>query len=731
LIGDFQLADWQVQPQLNCVRRGEKSIHVEPKVMQVLVQLADHPDEVLSKEQLMHAVWSDTFVGDEVLTRCISEIRRALEDDARAPRFVQTIPKVGYRLIAPVDRRDLLADSRATKPTAARLPDERSEPPAPAMETPAAAPSPSTIVSPGLGPVMALRWAVIAFVALAVLAVGTWILRSRRPLQTGTGDYRTLPFTSYSGSQTQPAFSPDGNKIAFVWNGENGGRQSVYVKVIGTENPVRLTSGPGDDYSPVWSPDGRFLAFLRSAENGQGLYIIPSIGGPERKVASRSGVADNSSRMSVTWSPDGKQLVFTDGKSTQSPSSLFSLNLETLAVQRITTPAPSWDGDYSPVFSPDGKRIAFIRDVEASLRDVYILPADGGEPTRLTSDNRQVSGLAWSSDGTSVIFSSDRRGKFALWRVAASGGAPERLPVGTEGASYPAIAPKGDRLAYAQTSAQWSIMRVVLDTAGKAKTTRLLSSTEQDSAPRYSPDGTRIAFQSWRSGTQEIWVCASSGSGPVQLTSFNGPLTGSPSWSPDGQQIAFDSRPEGRSHIYVVSVDGGVPQKVTSGDQNDILPTWSRDMKSIYFASNRSGAWDIWKVPANGGEARRMTRRGGFMGIESFDSKWLYYTKADLSGLWRIPANGDKEEQLLNQPKSGYWGYWSVAKDGIYYLNDSNAPPSIDFFDPLTKRARHVHILDHMPPVYNGLSVAGDGRSLLYTEATDAGSHITLVEHFR
>jgi DNA-binding winged helix-turn-helix (wHTH) protein len=100
--GDFRINDWLVQPQINSVERDGKTWHLEPKVMQVLVHLALHPNEVLSKDRLLEAVWHDTFVGDDVLVRCISEIRYVFGDDPKSSRIIQTIPKGGYRLIGAV-----------------------------------------------------------------------------------------------------------------------------------------------------------------------------------------------------------------------------------------------------------------------------------------------------------------------------------------------------------------------------------------------------------------------------------------------------------------------------------------------------------------------------------------------------------------------------------------------------------------------------------------------------
>ena len=103
--GDFRINEWLIQPQINSVEKNGETWHLEPKVMQVLVQLASHPNQVLSKEKLLDAVWHDTFVGDDVLVRCISEIRYVFGDDPRSSRVIQTIPKGGYRLIAPVSAR--------------------------------------------------------------------------------------------------------------------------------------------------------------------------------------------------------------------------------------------------------------------------------------------------------------------------------------------------------------------------------------------------------------------------------------------------------------------------------------------------------------------------------------------------------------------------------------------------------------------------------------------------
>src|SRR5215472_17034793 len=112
------VGDWTVLPEMNSLERNGRTVRLEPKVMQVLNFLAQHHGEMVSKERLIRAVWADTFVTDEVLTRCISELRKALNDDPKQPRFIETIPKGGYRLLPPVQRVGTLAVTPTRMPAA-------------------------------------------------------------------------------------------------------------------------------------------------------------------------------------------------------------------------------------------------------------------------------------------------------------------------------------------------------------------------------------------------------------------------------------------------------------------------------------------------------------------------------------------------------------------------------------------------------------------------------------
>ena len=155
---------------------------------------------------------------------------------------------------------------------------------------------------------------------------------------------------------------------------------------------------------------------------------------------------------------------------------------------------------------------------------------------------------------------------------------------------------------------------------------KLIASTRDDSNPKYSPDGSRIVFDSRRSGNAEIWVCNADGSNPVQLTSLES-TSGSPRWFPDGRRIVFDSEKEGQPEIYVIDIDTLVPRRLTNEPSDDVTPSVSHDGKWIYFSSKRTGRLEVWRLPAEGGEAVQVTHEGGIQPFESPDGKVVYYQK--------------------------------------------------------------------------------------------------------
>jgi Tol biopolymer transport system component len=404
------------------------------------------------------------------------------------------------------------------------------------------------------------------------------------------------------GEKYTPSLSPDGQRLAFAWNGGAGLRFSIYVKLVGTEEPLRLTKESSLDFNPVWSPDGRQIAFCRIQEGETGIYVIPALGGTERRVRrtlweERESYETFWSAGRLSWSPDGKSLAYSDRASSDEHAfAIFLLSLDSPEVRRLTSPLRAKDslnpassprgqnlafvslrsrGDFNPAISPDGKTLAFAR-ISQGVQSIYTAPVSGGEEHRLISGGSYNWGLAWTPDGRDIVFAN--AGWLAenawLWKISLTGGEPERLQFG-QGGVQPAI--RGKRLVYLRQMANLNIWKRNLDSLHHARPPeKLISSTRFESGPQFSPDGRKIAFESTRTGAYEIWVCRSDGSGLIQLTRFNS-LTGTPRWSPDGQWIAFDSRAAGNADIYVIDSEGGPPRRLTSEPSGEVVASWSRD----------------------------------------------------------------------------------------------------------------------------------------------------------
>lgn len=720
-------------------RNGEVVL-IPPKEFDLLLLLVRNSGQVMDRESLIKALWPNTVVEEANLNVHISALRKALAENIGDQRYIETLPRLGYRFIAPVievSEAEKAATVTLAEPPGQNAADQQRAPGPPA-DAPAAAIEKADWVSRHrLAAVTLPLWllAVALFSILAVLFFKPW---HSAPYETARDiAMNVVPLTTYPGRERQAAFSPDGNHIAFAWSGESEDNTDIYVRLLDGGNWVRLTNAPGDDVNPDWSPDGRTIAFYRSAADGDGIFLVPSLGGAERKLtdtwANRFGFGPHTW---LHWSPTGKWLVVSDKTSVDEPFGLFLVSPETGERRRLTSPPSAVVGDCSPAFSPDGRQLAFVRVISAVVGEVYLVSVDGGEPKQLTFDGEGISNLAWTPDGREVVFSSRYGGKSRLLRVAVAGGTPQWLAACGNEAQYPAFARQGNRLAWTQNTNNSDIFRVALK--GNARASRpaasLIASTAQEISPRYSPDGKRVVFVSNRSGSDEIWVCTSEGENPVRLTSFRGPLAGSPKWSPDGKQIVFDCRPEGNADLFVVSSEGGQPRRLTTDAAEDIVPCWSHDGRWIYFSSNRSGRLQIWKMPVEGGDAIQLTSQGGFEAIESDDGQWLYYAQdRGSSFIWRVSTSGGNETPLYDFHQKNYSRMWTVTSEGIYsVVPQSPARLAVKFFGFADGSVKSVVEMDsNLRSGNSNLTISPDGKWLLLTLVAQRGSDLMMIDNFR
>ena len=291
---------------------------------------------------------------------------------------------------------------------------------------------------------------------------------------------------------------------------------------------------------------------------------------------------------------------------------------------------------------------------------------------------------------------------------------------------------RAPRLIYVRSFSDLNIWRVETSAPGAPGATPpavAISSTRFDHQALFSPDGRRVAFQSNRSGENEIWLVDVDGAGAIQLTSMGAPVTAHAAWSPDGQTIAFDSNREGQFEIYIIPAAGGKPRRLTSHPASDHYPGFSRDGRWIYFASNRTGEYQVWRMTTSGGDVAQFTRSGGWVAVESPDGADVYYTETTgtiPTTLWRLPTSGGEPVKVLEDVVQRAF---AVVEQGIYYIDQPAAEARLQFFNFATRKSTVV--ARNLGEVRFGLTASPDGRTILYTRQDSSIDDLMLVENFR
>jgi Tol biopolymer transport system component/DNA-binding winged helix-turn-helix (wHTH) protein len=714
------------------VRRSGRSLRLERIPMETLFLLVERRGRLVSREEIIERIWGkDVFLDtDNSINSAIRKIRQALKDDSEDPVFIQTVTGKGYRFIADVTEVGIPEIPEVTATSAvAPLPDDA---------RPAADRAPPAVQGHSGRRILVIPGVIV--VTLVLLVTGFMGYRAVSRVQranaaAGSSRMRTVPLTNLPGRVGDQAFSPDGEKIAFIWNGENPVMGDLYVQLVGGERPLRLThTSSGSICCADWSPDGREIAFGRCDDNGGGIFTVPALGGPERKLT--DVMCPHGDAGYPKWIADGKSLVLADRCTPDGPRGIVLFSLETGEKRCLTAP-PLYSefGDSEPALSPDGKTVAFQRETTiCSSASVYTVALSGGNPRRVSPDGWPAWNPMWSSDGQHIIFDSARTGLNRVWRVPATGGAVEPETV------YPAtgaVSRDGRRLAFGEPYGFWQgrshvISRMEFSKAGGQVVSQkgVIASDGGNQSAQPSPDGRQIVFQSFRTGRPEIWRSDVDGSDLLQLTSFDDGFSGTPRWSPDGKWIAFDHHYATHGQIYLIDSEGRNMHVVTSGNFENVVPGWSRDGTALYFASNRSGSWQVWRRELTTGRETQVTHHGGFAAFESYDAKTLYYSRFEGGGIWSMPVGGGEERRVTDALHKGYWGYFAVTDAGLYLLNSEAAPKStLMFYNFQTRLLTPVLQLEEDPGAPN-LAASRDGRTVWFVQG-DWHSSLAMAENFQ
>jgi len=428
------------------------------------------------------------------------------------------------------------------------------------------------------------RWAALILGLMIITAVALYVLSNRSPSTKGPllRNAAFTQLTDQAGPEYFPSLSPDGK--SFLYAGSASGNWDIYLQRVGGRNPINLTKeSSADDTQPTFSPDGEFIAF-RSERDGGGIFVMGATGESAKRLTNFG--------FNPAWSPDGKDIICADDgpidtASRQNPNSrVWIVNVASGEKRQVTK-----EDSIQPNWSPHGYRIAYQGRRRLAQRDIWTIPADGGEPVEVTNDPAMDGSPVWSPDGNYLYFVSDRAGSMNLWRVPIEEttgkvlGSPEAITTPSPYVSQVSFSRDGRRLAYVHAVRSANLQRVTFDPAKETVVGEPVWITQGSRlalVPHLSPDGEWLAFDTQTDKQEDIYVVRHDGTGLHQLTDDPYKDRGA-RWSPDGKRIAFFSDRSGKWEIWMINPDGSGLQQITYTTATVINPIWSPDGTRIVY----------------------------------------------------------------------------------------------------------------------------------------------------
>jgi Tol biopolymer transport system component/DNA-binding winged helix-turn-helix (wHTH) protein len=605
----YEFGDFRLDPGAKTLFCRDEPVALTPKAFDTLQFLVENAGRLLEKDELMQNLWQDRFVEEGNLAFHIKVLRRALQDDAQRPRFIETVPRRGYRFIAEV---------------------RQSLPSTPVNTPPPNAPNRQR---------KKFYWAISAGLILlaGALTLGTWRWQKHAVAGTRSAPILSVPSKSQKLSNTGSShalITPDGKYVAYT--NESGGRQSIWLRQLETSENIQVVPPSQSQYLGLAiSHDGNSLYFARrdrAEESTSGIYRVMTFGGIPVKIADRS-------EGWIDVSPDDKQISFV--RCPHQPDdncSLFVIGNDGRDERRILT-RPKPTKITGQKFSRDGHSIVFAAGQSFNgSRDFHLLRvnlASGAESEVSRSTFFVVNHLELLPGDDGFLFSAEETldGKFRIWHLLANG---ETKALTNDSVDYNdiSLSKAGDRLVATHLSNSFHLHLI---TAGETGEPRVLVAARNVT---FGSNG-RLVY----SGDDgDIWSINTDGSEQRQLTN-NAFRDFSPRVSPDGRYIFFASNRTGSNQIWRMNADGSDQIQITrqeGGYPRLITP----DGKYVHFLSGLHQT--AWRVAFDGGDETQLWNKIIYDPAFSPDGRLLAYCVPEGNNLTRIAVVSIEGHQTLH-----------------------------------------------------------------------------------
>lgn len=671
--------DFEVNLDTGEVHKAGHKLKLSGQPMQILAILLERPGQTVSRDEIGKRLWPDTFVDvDHSLNAAVNRIRDVLGDSAENPRYIETVPRRGYRFISEItgspDGSETSGLNGADKYSTLRLR--------------------SVLVTSGI---------------VAIVATVGWFVHQafiEKPART----QRTITRLTFDeGLQTGSTWSPDGRFIAY--SSAHGGKSDIWVQQVSGGAAVQITKAPGNNWQPDWSPDGKYIAYRSEVGNG-GLFVIPALGSDNiRRKISNFGVYPH-------WSPDGKHILFLS-VGLAAMCGVFVEDADGGGQPREVMPEIAKRMQVmSAIWHPDGKRItvwgwtleptALPKFWTGDLNGTNA-PVQTQVPSDLAAMAKNIAGenmgtwadadfrFAWGPAGNALYFERSFGGAKNIWRMAIDPrtlGAKglERVTAGSENESDFALSPDGANIVFTNDTDKIQAWTFPFDAARRRITGPGESMTSEGMEAwqgSLSPDAARILFSTKRAGKWELWEKSLVDGTESPLLADDGYVRNEAQWSPDGSRVVYvRQKTVGDGEQQIAVLDRSTRTETPLSDltlQFLIVFDWSSDGQSLLVSeqNERTGRTEIWRQPVPGGtnsQTRKLlvSRPDCDFWQEKFspDGKWIAFEAVCddpigfRSAIYLVPSEGGKWTRVTEGKQWDDKPRWSPDGRSIFFVSN-------------------------------------------------------------
>lgn len=619
---------WQIDAvvfdttQRTLSKAGERC-YLEPRQFQLLVLLVASHKQPVSRQQLIDVVWQGRIVGDSAINRAVSMLRKAFAQLDGGSNYIETLPKVGYRLLPTPT---VISQAQPAPQHAATL-----------TKTPA------------------VNRLSIAALALVLCSIAIWFMFKTATPQLSAGS--TVPHTSFNGRESQLSSNSQAQLLLYQRLADNGNHQ-IWLNSLTDNQHHLMTPDSEDSRYAALSPDGRQFAFVRYAAGTCQIVLqhitlqqgTVSATEPDSRQILHQCPADNVPLLS--WQADGEALFFRQRSDKTQPYQLYQLSIASGALRQLTLlPADySGHGDTALAASSEPGKLAVLRYISPNASELLILDSNSGEIIHTQLLPVRAMTLAWYNDTMLLLGAGQTLYQYHITSARFS-------PLFDAADPINSFVVANNTLYFSSTEIRADIWQA--DDQGAAAVR--INSSRLDTIPRLSHDAKQLAFLSTRQGHEQLWLQQADGAERLLAELPGQPGFIRPEWSADDSKLLFSK--DGAA--YSLNIASGGLQTLLTADKQVQVANWGPDDNSLLYSSQRDGDWQLWLYDIASNTEQKLTELGGYSG-RIWQGR-LYFSKYHQDGLWYKTLPSGKEQLLLAAFDKINWLNWHIQQEQLYY----------------------------------------------------------------